>query len=286
MKKIIVLGSSGMLGHMVYFYLRDLGKYEVIDVSYQSKLTDKSILLDAYNKQEVEELILRERPDFVINCVGILIGGANSNPSNAIYLNAYFPNQLSSILEKTGGKLIHISTDCVFSGKRGSYQEDDLRDADDTYGKSKALGEVINSRDLTLRTSIIGPELKAHGVGLFHWFMQQMGEINGYTHAIWSGVTTLEMAKVIHEVIEQDIVGLAHVTNGEKIPKFELLELLKEIWKRNDVSIKAYGNYFVDKSLMPSKRLIYQVPSYRKMLEEQYNWMKANQSLYGNFYHM
>ncbi|MHA8098004.1 dTDP-4-dehydrorhamnose reductase family protein [Aquirufa aurantiipilula] len=284
MKKIIVLGSSGMLGHVVYFYLRELGKYEVIDVSYQSKLTDKSILLDAYNKQEVEELILRERPDFVINCVGILIGGANSNPSNAIYLNSYLPNQLSSILEKIGGKLIHISTDCVFSGKRGSYLEDDLRDADDTYGKSKALGEVINSRDLTLRTSIIGPELKAHGVGLFHWFMQQSGEINGYTRAIWSGVTTLEMAKVIHNAIEQNLVGLAHVTNGEKISKFDLLVLLKEIWKKNDVSIKAFGDYFVDKSLFPSKLLKYQVPSYKKMLEDQLNWMEANPSLYQHFY--
>ncbi|MFL0162077.1 dTDP-4-dehydrorhamnose reductase family protein [Aquirufa salirivi] len=286
MKKIIVLGSSGMLGHMVYFYLRDLGKYEVIDVSYQSKLTDKSILLDAYNKQEVEELIVRERPDIVINCVGILIGGANSNPSNAIYLNAYFPNQLSSILEKTGGKLIHISTDCVFSGKRGSYQEDDLRDADDTYGKSKALGEVINSRDLTLRTSIIGPELKVHGVGLFHWFMQQSGEINGYTRALWSGVTTLEMAKVIHEAIEQNLVGLAHVTNGEKISKFDLLQLLKDIWKREDLTIKAFSDYFVDKSLIPSKQLNYQVPSYKKMLEDQWNWMETNQSLYQKFYPM
>jgi dTDP-4-dehydrorhamnose reductase len=284
MKKIIILGSSGMLGHMVYFYLRGLDKYDLIDVTHRSNLTDKSILLDAYNKVDVEELIVRERPDIVINCVGILINGANSNPGNAIYLNSYLPNQLSKILEKIGGKLVHISTDCVFSGKRGAYHEEDLRDADDTYGKSKALGEVINSRDLTLRTSIIGPELKAHGVGLFHWFMQQSGEINGFTRAFWSGVTTLEMAKVIHEAIEQNLVGLVHVTNGEKISKFDLLQLIKQIWNMENFKIHAFDGYTIDKSLLPSRQFNYEVPAYRKMLEEQFNWMQLNKELYKNIY--
>jgi len=284
MKKIIILGSSGMLGHMVYMYLRNLCLYDLIDVSYHSKLTDKSILLDAYNKSEVEELIIRERPDIVINCVGILINVANSNPSNAIYLNSYLPNQLSGILEKIGGKLIQISTDCVFSGKKGSYDEQDVRDADDVYGKSKALGEVVNNRDLTLRTSIIGPELKSNGVGLFHWFMQQSGEINGYTRALWSGVTTLEMAKVIHNAIEKNLVGLAHVTNGEKISKLNLLLLLKEIWNRNDLIINSFDNYSIDKTLNKSRYLKYEVPSYRKMLEEQLEWMQINKEIYKKFY--
>ena len=273
-----------MLGHMVYLYLRNLGVYDLIDVSHQSKLTDKSILLDAYNKTEVEALILRERPDIVINCVGILINVANSNPGNAIYLNSYLPNLLSEILEKTGGKLIHISTDCVFSGKRGSYDEQDIRDADDIYGKSKALGEVINSRDLTLRTSIIGPELKSNGVGLFHWFMNQSSEIKGYTHALWSGVTTLEMAKVINCAIELNLFGLAHVTNGEKISKFNLLLLLKEIWNRNDLTINSFSDYSVDKTLNQSKHFKYKVPSYRKMLEEQLDWMHENKDFYKKFY--
>lgn len=273
-----------MLGHMVYLYLRNLGVYDLIDVSHHSKLTDKSILLDAYNKTEVEALILRERPDIVINCVGILINVANSNPGNAIYLNSYLPNQLSEILEKTGGKLIHISTDCVFSGKRGSYDEQDIRDADDIYGKSKALGEVINSRDLTLRTSIIGPELKPNGVGLFHWFMKQSLEINGYTRALWSGVTTLEMAKVINNAIELNLVGLAHVTNGEKISKFDLLLLLKEIWNRNDLTINSFNDYSVDKTLNKSRHFKYNVPSYRKMLEEQLDWMHENNTFYKQFY--
>ena len=113
------------------------------------------------------------KPDYVINCVGVLIKGSKESIENAIYINAYFPHMLERILHNTTGKLIHISTDCVFSGEKGQYADNDPKDALDTYGMTKNLGEVVNTKDITLRTSIIGPELKNNGEGLFHWIYSQ-----------------------------------------------------------------------------------------------------------------
>ncbi|WP_373398913.1 sugar nucleotide-binding protein [Algoriphagus halophilus] len=127
--------------------------------------------------------------------------GFSRKSKNSIFINSYFPHWLVSEADKYGGQVIHISTDCVFSGKKGGYIEADFRDADDIYGRGKALGELIGGRHLTLRTSIIGPELKSNGEGLFHWFMNQKGETNGYTKAIWGGVTTFELAKVIKDCV-------------------------------------------------------------------------------------
>lgn len=285
MKKIIILGSTGMLGHMVYFYLKSLNKYNIIDASFRKKLHEGSKLLDVTKNDELENYIKAEKPDVVVNCIGILIKGSQNDSSNAIYLNAYLPHRLAKILRITGGKLIHISTDCVFSGKKGSYSENDFRDADDIYGRSKALGEVINEIDITLRTSIIGPELKQNGEGLFHWFMQQTGNINGYTHVFWGGVTTLELAIVINYVIEKnEIHGLVQVTNGEKISKYNLLQLFNSLWRKNQISIVPNNSKSIDKSLLFSGKLKYPVNSYEKMLEDLKKWIDNNNTIYPEIY--
>lgn len=276
----MILGSAGMLGHMVYYYLKELNKYEIVDSSYSEKLHEGSKLLDVRNNDELLKFISDENPDVVINCIGVLIKGSKADPSNAIYLNAFLPHLLAKILRTTGGKLIHISTDCVFSGEKGPYAENDFRDADDIYGRSKTLGEVANEIDTTLRTSIIGPELKEKGEGLFHWFMQQTHEVNGYKNSFWSGVTTLQLAKVIEHVIENRLYGLMHVTSGQKITKFELLQLFNTVWEKqlriNPIDVKP-----VDKSLQPSDRLTMEIPDYSVMLKAQKNWMLHNKHLYG-----
>jgi dTDP-4-dehydrorhamnose reductase len=284
-KKVLVLGSAGMLGHVVYNYLFETNKYAIIDTSFPTKTNDNSKLLDITHKETVNDYILTERPDVVINCIGVLIIGSQKDPSNAIYINSFFPHQLSKLLKETGGKLIHISTDCVFSGKKGNYSETDFRDADDIYGRSKALGEVINDRDLTLRTSLIGPELKKNGEGLFHWFMQQSGEIQGYSNVYWGGVTTLELVKVIDSAIQQDTAGLLHITNGIGISKFNLLKLCKEVWNRENIIIVPREDNPSNKSLL-SKRMDfnYQIPTYKKMLLDQHEYMTSNQQLYKDNY--
>lgn len=271
-----------MAGHVVYYYLQSTGKYDISNVVYRTPLTEDSIIVDVTNRDAVTDVVHRVHPEIIINCVGILIKGSREHPDNAILINAYFPHLLKRLSDEVGARLIHISTDCVFSGKKGNYTEDDFRDADDVYGRSKALGEIINDKDLTIRTSIIGPELKINGEGLFHWFMHQHGEVNGFRTAIWGGVTTLELAKAIDFSLDNGIVGLIHLSNGLGISKFDLLNLFKEIWGKDTV-IKPYDGNGVDKSIEKSLRLDYEVPSYRQMLVEQFEMMKSYSNLYSAY---
>ena len=282
MKKVLLFGATGMAGHVTYYYLRSTGKYDISNVVYRTPLTEDSIVVDVTNRDAVADVVHRVHPEIIINCVGILIKGSREHPDNAILINAYFPHLLKRLSDEVGAKLIHISTDCVFSGKKGNHTEDDFRDADDVYGRSKALGEIINDKDLTIRTSIIGPELKENGEGLFHWFMHQCGEINGFRTAIWGGVTTLELAKAIDFSLDNGIVGLIHLSNGVGISKFDLLNLFKEIWGKDTV-IKPYDGNEVDKSIEKSLRLDYEVPSYRQMLVEQFEMMKSYSNLYSAY---
>lgn len=282
-KKILLFGATGMAGHIAYFYLKSTGKYDITNVVFRNKLTDDSIIVDVANQDEVASLVKEIKPDIILNCIGVLIKGSSKRPDNAILINAYFPHLLKRLADEVGGKLIHISTDCVFSGEKGSYAENDFRDADDIYGRSKALGEIINDKDLTIRTSIIGPELKKEGEGLFNWFMNQSGEVNGYTEAYWGGVTTLELAKAIDNALDNDLKGLVHLTNGHKIAKYNLLQLFKKIWNKN-ITINPYNGKSVDKSLLKSETFNYNVNGYEQMLIDQFNWMVDHHELYDAIY--
>lgn len=283
-KKILLLGATGMAGHISYYYLKETNRYEIVDVVFRNKLTPESIIINISDKIATENLIRSVNPDIILNCIGILIKGSKQHPDNAIYINAYFPHLLERMANEINAKLIHISTDCVFSGKSGNYSEDDFRDADDVYGRSKALGEVINEKDLTIRTSIIGPELKQNGEGLFHWFMKQNGEINGFTKAIWGGVTTLELAKAIDVSINNNVTGLVHLSNGQGINKYDLLNLFKGIWEKEGVSIHPYEGKKVDKSLKKSIHFNFDVPGYKEQLTELRDWMRNYKVLYQHIY--
>ena len=278
MKKVLVLGSTGLIGHQVYNYLSNIKKFRMYNISYRTKLMEDTILLDIRNENEFIEEIENINPDIVINCIGILIiSSANDNPENAIFINAYMPHRLKRLCDKINSKLIHISTDCVFSGdKQIPYIETDIKDGKDTYSKTKGLGEIINETHLTLRTSVVGPELKANGEELFHWFMSQSGTINGFTKAIWSGVTTLELAKAVFWAIENGITGLYHVTNGEPINKYELLNLFKKYVKK-DIEIVPIDGKILDKSFVDTRKKInYLIPSYDEMIKEMVEVMKKN----------
>lgn len=265
-KRVLVIGATGMLGHMVHNYMESLGTYELFNSVYRTPLNDKSIVCDVKDQKAVADLFKKVRPNVVINCVGALVQESQNNPASGIYLNALFPYVLRDLCNQYNAKLIHVSTDCVFSGKKGTYSEEDFRDADDVYGRSKALGEIFDAPHCTLRTSIIGPELK-DGTGLFHWFMKQEGEVKGYTKALWSGVTTLELAKAIQKVIENDLTGVLQVTNGNKLSKFDLLNLFNQ-FKETSVNIIPYDGYVADKSLTKSTKFDFKVPDFDQMIEE------------------
>jgi dTDP-4-dehydrorhamnose reductase len=281
-KKIIILGSTGMLGHVVYLWLNNLNKYTIINTSYRNKLVEDTIILNLRNEKVTKDLILNEKPDIIINCVGILIKGSSESPSNSIYINSYLPHFLAEQINPYGGKLINISTDCVFSGNKGNYKEDDLKDASDIYGLSKSLGEINDSVNLTLRTSIIGPELK-NGEGLFHWFMHQNKPISGYKSVIWNGVTTLELTKMINKAIDLNVTGIYNLSPFAGISKFDLLTSLKEIFNRQ-VDINPNYEIKKNKSLVDSRNVLKtDLSGYDAMLLELKDFMLSNMKYYNNY---
>lgn len=280
-KKVLVLGSTGMLGHVLYNTLKKQTNYEVVDLVYRNKLNENSIICDVTDKDKLANVINTVNPDIIVNCIGVLIKGSAHSPANAIYINSYLPHYLASLAKKVNAKFIHVSTDCVFSGAKGAYLESDFRDADDVYGRSKALGELFGDDTLTIRTSIIGPEIKEAGEGLLHWFLKQEGTVNGYTKAFWGGVTTLELSKAILAALSQNISGLVHLTNGIAISKFEMLQLFKKEFNREKLNIEPLDNKKVDKSLKSERSdFNYTVPSYAQMFQQMHENMQENKEVY------
>jgi len=271
-----------MLGHQVVNYFLKFDDYDVIDIAFRSKLRGETVISDVTDKTTFEKVIVELNPDFIVNCIGILIHGSN-NVENAIYLNAYLPHQLKKISKNIDAKLIHVSTDCVFSGDKGGYIESDVKDGKGVYSQTKILGEIEDDSNLTLRTSIIGPELKNNGEGLFHWLMNQHGDISGFTKAIWSGVTTIELAKVVKWAIDNSITGLYHVTNNSSISKYELLILFQKYAKK-DIDIKPVDGKNVDKSFIDTRLLLnYKIPSYDQMISDMVCLIANNRSLYSQY---
>ncbi len=281
-KKVLVLGSTGLIGHQIYNYLDSLQEYEMLNIAYRTKLNEKTILHDIRNEASFLQIIEKMKPDIIINAIGILIDGANKDPGNAIFINAYMPHKLQYLADDIEAKLIHFSTDCVFSGKKGSYIEDDIKDANDTYGRAKALGEITKIPHLTLRTSVVGPELK-EGEELFHWFMRQEDGIKGFTKSLWSGVTTLELAKAVEWAIVNDVTGLYHITNGRSINKYDLLELFKK-FTHKEIDIEAVDGRVTNKTLIDTRKEIdYPIPDYEVMVRDMITLIKNDQTLYSQY---
>lgn len=280
MKKCLILGSTGMLGHVLNGYLELNSKISLFNVSFRNKLNSRTKILDVSNFSLLEKFIEEIKPDFIVNCVGVLIKGSNKNIKNAIQINAFFPHLLLELCDKLNCKLIHISTDCVFSGQDGGYNEYSIKDAIDIYGKTKSLGEFNLKNHLCVRTSIIGPELKEKGEGLFHWLLNQKGEIFGFKNVFWSGVTTLELSKAIEFSIENDVSGLWNLTNEVVISKHELLEKIINYFELNEIDLKSNSEKTSNKSLKTIRDINYRVPNYDQMIYELKNYIELNRALY------
>jgi len=275
--RILVFGGNGMAGHVIRAYLAESGRHEVWHTVRGTSDHPLAIRLDVTDQAAVVQAVRRVRPEVVINATGLLNEEASRRLFDAICVNSLFPHQLARLGEKMGFQLIHISTDCVFSGQRGEYAEQDVTDGTTAYAKTKCLGEVTYGGHLTIRTSIIGPELK-DGIGLFHWFMKQKGVVRGYRRVFWNGVTTLELAKAIDWVLQKPMIaGLVHLAAPGKISKYQLLVWLKEAFGRDDVTIYPYDGISADKSLLNTRLdFTYAVTPYREALAELREWIRTH----------
>jgi len=277
--RVLILGGSGMLGHKLWQAFRNrFDTWVTVRSSYQEYtrcgLFDSQCLLggvDVFNFDTVTRALATVQPDVVINCIGIVKQvSAAKDPVVSLTVNSLFPHRLATLCGAAGVRLIHISTDCVFSGKKGMYTEDDVSDAEDLYGRTKFLGEVSAPRCLTLRTSIIGRELQSTN-GLVEWFLSNRGgSVRGYTRAIYSGFTTLAISQIIANVIEHypDLSGVYHVSS-EPINKYDLLCLLRDAY-RVQVEIEPYPEVHIDRSLDSSRfraAISFAPPTWPDMIE-------------------
>ncbi|WP_409341798.1 SDR family oxidoreductase [Paenibacillus sp. MBLB4367] len=273
--RILVLGGRGMAGHMLIDYLRRETGH---DVRYTTRDASdaQGICLDAADLPSVEKLLEQLRPDAVINAIGMLNEHAASNEEEAFYVNGLLPHHLRRLVERNGGKLVHISTDCVFSGERGDYEEGDLPDGTSVYARSKAMGEVRSPLHLTIRTSIIGPEIRDNGIGLFAWFMKQKGVVKGYTRVMWNGVTTLQLAKSAVRMLEGGVTGLYHLTAADKASKCELLRMFQAAFDKEDVTIVPDDAIRLDRTLRNTRSdFDPKVPALSVMISEMREWMEG-----------
>jgi len=264
-----------MAGHIITSYFKSVQKYEIINIDI-IPFDETTLILDVFDRNALKALISKELPDVVINCIGVLIQASEEHPDIAIYLNSYFPHYLEHLGNKYNYKLIHMSTDCVFSGDAGDYTESDAKDGLGYYASSKALGEIVNEKDLTFRMSIIGPEIRENGSGLLHWFLTQKKQCNGYKNVFWTGITTLELAKAMDAAIEENLCGLYHLIPEKKISKFDLLNVIKNIWNK-EIEILEDLKESHDKSLKNTRTdFNFKVKDYPLMLQELKNWMETH----------
>lgn len=282
--KILVLGATGMAGHIISIYLKEAG-HEVNAFSRRKFKYCNSINGDITDFEFLRGVIEEGNYDAVINAIGILNHNAEENKALAVLLNSYLPNYLSDITKNMKTKIIQMSTDCVFSGKTGGYTETSFRDGETFYDRSKALGELENKKDLTFRNSIIGPDMNKDGIGLFNWFMKQEDEINGFTKAIWTGVTTLTLAKAMEKALEEDITGLYNLVNNENISKYDLLNLFNKHIKDSTISIMPSSAVALNKSLINNRKdFTFVVPSYEQMIIEMNEWIENHKELYPHYF--
>ena len=286
--KTLILGIDGMLGHVMaksFLLEKSLDVYGVKRLKTFSKSalkinSNKIFSINILDEKVLHEIISNLKPNYVINCSGIVKQSNYINDYvNMISMNSLLPHKLAKICDLVNAKLIHFSTDCVFSGKKGFYQEFDKPDAEENYGRSKYLGEVNYGNTITLRTSFFGHQIN-HKYSLLEWFLAQKNECQGFVNHIYSGLPTVEIARIVKEFVFTDLnlYGLFHVSN-KPISKYNLLKLIKKIYK---IEIKIIKNIdtSLDRSLDSSlfkQKTGYIVPSWETLIEEMYKFqVKTN----------
>ena len=286
--RILILGVTGMLGSCIYRYFleeKDVSIIGILRNQNQKFLLNENISskLEIFNEyktfQKLEKFIADRKPDYVINCLGVIKQKINiSKPEDTIFINSYLPHLLNKVSIKNNFKIIHFSTDCVFDGNLGSYKESDIALPKDFYGISKVLGELNTNNALTLRTSIIGHELKS-SLSLVDWFLSSKKRVNGFTKAIYSGFPALEIAKIIHKFIIPDssIYGTYNVSSNP-ISKYELLKIISKKYN-HQVDIVPDEKIVIDRSLDSSlfnSKTNYKCPSWNKLVQEMYEFHKEH----------
>lgn len=232
---------------------------------------------------KISNLIQKGDYDAIINCTAIINQLAESDKAEAAYVNVFIPHFLEKITDGTKTIVVHRSTDCIFSGKRGKYDLNDTPDAESFYSKTKAIGELVNDKDITIRTSLVGPEKEAYRESLFNWFVNQKGDVKGFANAIWTGLTTIEFSKEVEYLLIHKAHGLFQCVPDHAISKYELLLLFEKIMPGNRIIIRV-DNKLIDKSLIQRVgNYGLKVLDYEPMMKEMVDWISNHKAFYPHY---
>ena len=263
-----------MVGHAVALYFKEAG-HEVFD------RYDVTI----YDKDQLNKAINGVKPDAIINCTAIVNQAAEEDKAGAAYLNGYLPHLLETLTAGTKTVVVHRSTDCIFSGAKGKYVLEDWPDAKSFYARTKAVGELDNDKDITIRVSLIGPAQDENDGSLLNWFLNQKGEVKGYANAIWTGLTTLEYAKTIERLLNQKAHGVFQAAPKSSISKYELIRIFEKYFPGGRTIVKVCNNR-VDKSLVPFWGCYnIQIEGYEEQVAEMRTWINQHPGLYPAYYY-
>ncbi len=273
-----------MAGHIISLYLKEQG-HDVVGYAREKSRFVDTVVGDATDFELLQKTICSGSYHSIINCVGLLNQFAENDHAAAVMLNGYLPHFLVKATAGIDTQVIHMSTDCVFSGRTGGYTEDTVPDGTTFYDRSKAMGEIEDGKNITLRNSIVGPDTNASGIGLLNWFMQQKDFVNGFTGAIWTGQTTLQLAKTMEKAAECRAHGLYNMVPAGSINKYELLKLFNEYIRITPIEINPTDRFVVDKSLVRTRfdGFDYEIPGYEVMVKELGGWMRDHKELYPHY---
>jgi len=281
--KVFILGCNNTIGHVVALYFKEKG-HEVMGYDQEDLGLVRQVTGNYHDVVLIQQTIEQYCPEAVINCIAVVNQDAEADKAEAAYVNCYLPHYLEKITADTSIVVVHRSTDCIFSGERGQYTVNDVPDAKSFYARTKAVGELINDKDITIRVSLIGPSLKEDDGSLLNWFLRQQGQVNGFANAIWTGVTTEEYAREIELLLTQGKHGIFQSTPTSSISKYELLKLFEKHFPHGREVLRI-DNQRVDKSLVQDfgdADIV--VPSYDKMVADVRRWVQSHRELYPKYY--
>lgn len=269
--KLFVLGNKGVVGHVIALYFNEVGH----DV----------VCSDDTAEASIKNLITENSFDAIINCTAIVNQAAEEDKACATYLNSYLPHLLEQLTVGTKTVVVHRSTDCIFSGVKGQYTLEDWPDAKGFYARTKAVGELNNDKDITIRVSLIGPAQNEADGSLLNWYLNQEGEVKGFANAIWTGLTTLEYAKTIESLLNQKAHGVFQAAPDASISKYELIKIFEKYFPGERTIIKVENNR-VDKSLVPYwGNYDIQIKGYEEQISEMKEWIEKHPDLYPAYYY-
>lgn len=282
--RFLVLGCSGMAGHAISIYLKERGHCVVGFSRKGVSFLEEQVLGDARDETLLADILSEGDFDVVINCIGVLNHHAERDPEGAAYLNGELPHALARLTEGVRTRVFHMSTDCVFAGNTGPYTEDSVPDGQTVYDRTKAAGELRDTKNVTFRNSIIGPDIDPAGIGLLNWFMAQEDSVKGYSNAIWTGLTTLELAKAMECAAQEDVSGLVNMVPASSISKLDLLRLFNEVLRGSSVDIAPDDSVRLDKTLVRTNfDSSFRPKGYPEQIAEMAEWVRAHRDLYPHY---